>query len=85
MSSQVLQHTAGLNEGDRIIYINRNCVNDEIDLIFYSQEPYITLVLDRNGEIIETVVEKEEYEHLGVQLESFKIKQYNNNFIGEEQ
>lgn len=73
--------SAGIHGGDRILSINNGNINDQLDLIFYSQEPLLKLRLKRGNKIISTSIKKGEYEETGIRLEPLKVSTCSNNCI----
>jgi len=72
---------AGLRKDDRIISINYNIVNDQIDYKYYISERNVNLnVLRGNGEI-KIEIEKEPDDDLGIITDSFNIKRCKNKCV----
>ena len=74
-------YVAGLLSGDAIVSINGSPINDEIDIIFYSQSTVLNLVIKRKGKSINKIIEKDEYEVIGITLKPFKVKLCSNRCI----
>jgi len=77
-----------LNEGDNIISINGNEINDRLDFNFYSVQRPLTIKVVIKGSIEETSIEiTSEDEELGIEVEDLKIKHCGNNclfcFVGQ--
>ncbi len=72
---------AGLLEGDELLEINEQRVQDAIDLRFYEPEAAVVLKIARNGEIILFDIEKDEGEPLGIELEEMSILACGNDCI----
>jgi len=63
----------GLSEGDTLISINGNEINDVIDYMFYSQNEQILLRCVCDGELVEFDIEKDADEPLGINFETYLI------------
>ncbi len=63
----------GLCDGDTLISINGNDINDVIDYMFYSQNEQILLRCECDGEIIDFEIEKDAEEPLGINFETYLI------------
>ncbi len=63
----------GLCEGDTLISINGNEINDVIDYMFYSQNEQIVLRAECDGELVEFDIEKDVEEPLGINFETYLI------------
>ncbi len=63
----------GLDNGDTLISINGNEINDVIDYMFYSQNENIILCAECDGELVEFEIEKEVDEPLGINFETYLI------------
>ena len=80
---------AGLHAGDRLIAINGHEVRDDIDLMFYGNEPRLKLLIKRDGkrQLIDVNISSLQpsalspQPSLGIALKSFKIKTCRNNCI----
>jgi putative radical SAM enzyme (TIGR03279 family) len=74
---------AGLRAGDRLIAVNGHEVRDEIDLMFYSNEPKLKLFVLRNKEkvTINADIDETARSGIGIVLKPFKIKTCRNNCI----
>lgn len=59
-----------IKAGDVLCTVNGNEINDVLDYRFYMTECSVTLVLERNGEKYECVIEKDEYEDVGMEFET---------------
>lgn len=62
---------AGVKNGDELISINDNEICDVLDYQFYATEEILELKLKRNGEEICLRVEKEMYDDLGLDFETY--------------
>lgn len=62
---------AGIQPGDQLISMNGNEIADVLDYMFYAAESRVELVLERQGETIQTVILKSEYDDLGLEFKSF--------------
>jgi len=74
-------HLAGIVEGDIIVSVNGHRIRDELDLIFYSQEPVLDVRIRRDGKLMRTVVEKDEFDGTGIELGPMQVKRCRNNCI----
>jgi putative radical SAM enzyme (TIGR03279 family) len=72
---------AGIRNNDRLISINGNVINDELDLAFYSQETSLLIKLKRGNKTVTALIQKEEYESTGITLDQLKIQTCKNNCI----
>lgn len=62
---------AGIVPGEQVVSINGHAVRDVLDYMFYAAETRVTLVIGHSGEQRELVIEKDEYDDLGLEFESF--------------
>lgn len=78
-----LAKKAGLRAGDRLVAINGYKIRDEIDLLFYGNEPKVNLLIQRNKEKMTVAIQMDEAgcSGLGIVLKPFKIKICRNNCI----
>lgn len=84
-----LAEKAGLRAGDRLIAVNGHEVRDDIDLMFYSNEPGLKLLIKRDGRRQLADVDISSLQpsafspqpSLGIVLKPFKIKTCRNNCI----
>ncbi|MCL5061795.1 MAG: DUF512 domain-containing protein [Nitrospirae bacterium] len=78
-----LAEKAGLCIGDRLVAMNGHAVRDDIDLMFYSNEPKLELLVLRNKEkaTINADIDETARSGLGIVLKPFKIKTCRNNCI----
>jgi putative radical SAM enzyme (TIGR03279 family) len=72
---------AGIKNNDRVLSINGNVINDELDLAFYSQEPSLQIKLRRGNRTMNALIHKEEYESTGITFNQLKIHTCKNNCI----
>ena len=61
---------AGILAGDFLVSINGNEITDVLDYRFYLAEENIELLLERKGERFSLVIEKEEYDDIGLGFET---------------
>ena len=61
----------GLAEGDLLSKINGHGVKDVLDYMYYAAETSVTLEIVRHGEEFEFHIEKDEYDDLGLEFETF--------------
>lgn len=64
-------YKAGVKNGDELISINGNEICDVLDYQFYATEETLELKLKRNGEEMHLNVEKEMYDDLGLDFETY--------------
>lgn len=62
-----------LKSGDELISINGNPVNDVIDYMFYSENSHLELLVRIDGEEVLFDVEKDAYEPLGINFDTYLI------------
>lgn len=70
----------GLKKGDVILSINKHQIKDVLDLMFYSSEENLSIVVLREGKTINLKI-KRGYEPLGIEVELFKIKRCRNKCL----
>ncbi|MEM8857749.1 MAG: PDZ domain-containing protein, partial [Chloroflexota bacterium] len=63
-----LAELAGIQEGDRLLAVNNQPVEDIIDVQFYSAEEDIRLLVRRDEELIEFEIERGYGDELGIQF-----------------
>ncbi|MBF0321050.1 MAG: DUF512 domain-containing protein [Nitrospirae bacterium] len=68
-----LAHEAGIRAGDVLISVSGHTISDEIDLMFYTNEPEFSLLIKRRGSYIEKTINKADGKYLGLELKPFKI------------
>lgn len=61
----------GILPGDILVKINDNPINDVLDYMYYAAESSLNLKLQRNTDIIDVDVFKNEYDDLGLEFETF--------------
>ncbi len=61
----------GILPGDILVKINDNPINDVLDYMYYAAESSLNLKLQRNTDIIDVEVFKNEYDDLGLEFETF--------------
>ncbi|WP_353683950.1 DUF512 domain-containing protein [Thermodesulfovibrio sp. 3907-1M] len=64
---------AGLKEGDIILSINRHSVKDAVDLMFYADEDFLKITVERDGKKISFNIKKRA-KPIGIEVEPFRIK-----------
>ena len=62
---------AGFQAGDRLLKVNGNEIGDVLDYQFYSSETEVELEFESGGELQGVIVEKDEYEDLGLEFETY--------------
>lgn len=70
-----------LKSGDKIISINGNEINDQIDYRFYSAEENLELSVQHESEQVIYEIEKEYSEDLGLELAEMKMRACGNNCV----
>lgn len=80
-----LAERAGLRAGDRLIAVNGHKVRDDIDLMFYGQEPLLELLVERGKRrlifTLNSELQAARNSNMGIVLKPFKIKTCKNNCI----
>ncbi len=71
---------SGLKKGDIVISINKHRIKDALDLMFYSAEENLNIVILRDGQTINLKIKKG-YESLGIEVETFRIKRCRNKCL----
>ncbi|MDI6864618.1 DUF512 domain-containing protein [Thermodesulfovibrio yellowstonii] len=66
-------YIAGIKAGDNIISINRHPVKDALDLMFYGDEEFIKLIIERDGRKLSFNIHKNSLP-LGIEVAPFRIK-----------
>lgn len=66
----------GIKPGDGIIKINNEIIEDIFDYRYSILEPKLEIELDRNEEIIQIVIEKEEDDDIGLEFEQGLMDDY---------
>lgn len=72
---------SGLKRGDQIISINGSRIRDALDLIYYGSEPFLTVVIKRDGKTLKFNIQREEGEDLKIKTSNFSIKRCRNKCI----
>ncbi len=67
---------AGLAAGDRILTIDGGQINDMLDYEFYTTKGTLTVAAERDGRRMTFTVQKEEYEPLGCDFETYLIDKH---------
>lgn len=65
----------GIVPGEQVVSINGHKVRDVLDYMFYAAETHIVLCIDSGGKQREIVIEKDEYDDLGLEFGSFLMDQ----------
>ncbi len=63
-------YRAGLEAGDKLLTINGNEINDVLDYRFYLTDTRLHIVIERNGEVNDTVIRKGEHDDIGLEFET---------------
>lgn len=63
-----------LKKGDKILAFNGFEAVDVLDLIFYDGQTSFSITIDRDGEVFDLRVDKDEFEILGIELKSDNLK-----------
>ena len=58
----------GIKPNDMLISVNSNAINDVLDYRFYIMEPRLVLTVTRNGQEMTFVINKEEYDDIGLEF-----------------
>jgi len=66
-------YIAGIKAGDKIISINRHPVKDVLDLMFYGDEEFLKIIIERDGRKLSFNIHKDALP-LGIEVEPFRIK-----------
>lgn len=61
----------GIREGDLLAEINGHEIKDVIDYMYYASEENLTLEIIRNDEKLTFSIEKDEYDDLGIESDTF--------------
>lgn len=61
----------GIQPGDTLISINKHAINDVLDYRFYLTSEQVGLELMRGGKAYSVSIEKEEYEDIGLEFETY--------------
>lgn len=61
----------GISEGDLLAEINGHEIKDVIDYMYYASDEQLTLEIIRNGEKLTFSIEKDEYDDLGIESDTF--------------
>lgn len=64
---------AGIKAGDRIVSINRHPVKDALDLMFYAEEEFLKITVERDGKKLSFNIQKNALP-LGIEVEPLRIK-----------
>lgn len=64
-------HKCGAAKGDILIKINDHPISDVLDYMFYAAESNLDLEIQRNSAVIHLKAEKDEYDDLGLEFETF--------------
>ena len=60
-----------IKAGDILVSVNGNDISDVLDYMYYSAENSTELVIERRGESRKVTIEKNEYDDLGLEFETF--------------
>lgn len=63
--------TAGIKSGDLLVSLSGNEIVDVLDYRFYQNEKTLEVGLLRNGKAMKFMVDKDEYEDLGLEFETY--------------
>lgn len=69
---------AGILPGDILLSVNGHEINDVLDYRFYLAEKKVTLTLHREAELLSFLIEKDEYEDIGLEFSSFLMDEKRN-------
>jgi putative radical SAM enzyme (TIGR03279 family) len=76
-----LAERSGVREGDKLVSINGQAINDLLDLYFYEADEKLEIVMERNRQRRQLTICKEFEDQLGIELEDFKMQRCSNNCI----
>lgn len=62
---------AGIQSGDILLKVNSHEINDFLDYQFYVEESFLTIEYEHKGEVKKVHIEKDEYEDLGLEFETY--------------
>jgi putative radical SAM enzyme (TIGR03279 family) len=79
--SNTIAATIGLKSGDKIVSINDQEINDQLDFNYHFADDVIEILIQRDNEKIIYEIEKENNQQLGVELQEMKMKACGNNCI----
>ncbi len=66
-----LANKCGIKKGDILISVNQNDVRDVLDYRYYITEKHLSLLIHRGPELLTFTVDKEEYDDLGLEFETY--------------
>lgn len=61
----------GIAEGDILVSVNGEIINDVLDYMYYSADVNVEIVVLRNGEEMKFIAHKDEYDDLGLEFDTF--------------
>jgi len=61
----------GVRKGDILLSVNGNEIRDVLDYRYYITEPRLSLLLHRGPDLLTVPIEKEEYEDIGLEFETY--------------
>lgn len=64
-------YIAGIIPDDFLLSINNQEIHDVLDYMFYSAETTVDLVIVRNGQQLSFAIQKDEYDDIGLEFETF--------------
>lgn len=76
-----LAERTGFAGGDRIVSVNGEPVGDLIDFQVTSSEPRLLFEVEREGELYEVEVERQDGESLGFDFEEMRLRRCNNKCV----
>ncbi len=65
----------GIKAGDVLVSINQHTIKDVLDYRFYLTDTSLSLLIHRGPELLTVTVEKEEYDDLGLEFETYLMDQ----------
>ncbi|HMA61069.1 MAG TPA: PDZ domain-containing protein, partial [bacterium] len=71
----------GMEQGDKILSINGNTIEDFLDLHYYESEPLLVLIFQKDGQNYEIEIEKEQGRALGITPSRDDMTTCSNNCI----
>lgn len=64
-------YIAGIIPNDFLVSVNNQEIHDVLDYMFYAAETTVNLVILRNGQQLSFTIQKDEYDDIGLEFETF--------------